>query len=93
MLFNVELHEVISNEEINSLSLFYLISSSLNPIVCVRVVSKNKGSYATNSWTNLIKHTPTKQHCVNDDVNDQLRLLIKKFCDVFLDDFPSRLSP
>ena len=49
---------------------------------------KDKGFYATSSCTSLIKHTPTKQHYVNDDVNDQLQLLPRNFCDVFLDELP-----
>ena len=56
---------------------------SLYPTVCVSEVSKDQSSHATNLCTSLIKHTPSKQHCVNDDVNDQLQLLLKKFCDVF----------
>ena len=70
MICNVELHAIINNKEITSLSLCHLMPPSLYPTVCVSEVSKDKGFYATSSCTSLIKHTPTKQHCVNDDVND-----------------------
>ena len=88
LLCNAEIHAIIKNKEIKNLSLCYLMPPSLHPIVCVSEVSKDKGFYATSSCTSLIKHTPNKPHCVNDDVNDQLQLLLRKLCDVFLDDLP-----
>ena len=55
---------------------------SLDPTLCVSDVSKEKGFYATNSCTTLIKYTPTKQHRVNKDVSDKLQLLLRDFFDV-----------
>ena len=54
-------------------------------------VSKAKIFYATNSCASLLKYTSTKQHCVNHRDNEQLQLLLKVFCNVFLDDLPSKL--
>ena len=41
-----------------------------------------------NVFLHLTNNSPSKQHCKNDDVNDQLQLLVKESCDVFQDDLP-----
>ena len=87
-----ELHAIINNNEINILSLCYLMPSSLDSIVCVSEVSKVKTFYATSSCTSLSKSNPPKQYYESDKDNEQLQLLYDNFCDVSPNDLPSRLT-
>ena len=91
MICIAELHAIINNNEINSLSLCYLFPPSLDSAVCVSEVSQVSSSIATSSCTSLIKGTPTKHCDVHNKDNNQLQFLLENFCDVFLDDLPSRL--
>ena len=84
LIFNAKLHGVINNNAINSLSLCYLLSPSLDSNVCVSEVSQVNNLNATS----LIKSTPTKHHGVCDEDNNQLQPLLENFGDVCSDDLP-----
>ena len=88
IICNEKIHAIINNNEINHLSLCYLMPPSFDPTVWVSDVSKAKSFYAIISCTGLTKNTPTRQHCVDDKENEQLLLLLRSFCNVFLDDLP-----
>ena len=92
MICNAKLHAIINNNEINNLSLCYLMPPSLDSIVCGSEVSKVKTFYATSSCTSLLKSNPPKQFYESDKDNEQLQLLYDNFCDVFPNDLPSRLT-
>ena len=89
MICNAELHAIINNEKINSLVSCCLIPPSLYFTVCVSEVSKVRSFYAISSCKSLLKNIPIKQNYVSDKDNEQLQLLL---CDIFLDNFPSRIS-